>query len=336
MFHSARIKLTVWYLLIIMLVSVSFSVAIYRGLTFELDRFERVQRLRIEGQFPEGPPPAPRQFRLDPDLVEETKNRLKIILTIIDLTILGGAALAGYFLAGRTLRPIKEMVDEQSRFVTDASHELRTPLTSLKSEIEVNLRDKKLTLAQAQKLLKSNLEEVDKMEQFSNYLLALSRYQDGQNQMVFTSVNLKKVAEKACARITPLAKAKRIVIEKQLKNAWVKGNEVSLIELAVILLDNAVKYSRQGGKIIIKTKPEGKKVILAVQDFGMGIKSSELPYIFNRFYRADSSRNKEKVTGYGLGLAIAKSIAEVHQGRITVDSQPNKGSNFQLILRVSS
>lgn len=336
MFHSARVKLTAWYLLIIMVISIFFSAAIYRALTFELDRFERVQRLRIENQLPEGPPPALRPFRLDPDLVEETKERLKIILTIIDVIILAGAAMAGYFLAGRTLRPIKEMVDDQSRFITDASHELRTPLTALKSEIEVNLRAKKLTLAQAQKLLKSNLEEVDKMEQLSNYLLALSRYQDGQGNPAFTSVNLQAVAEKAWLKIMPLAKAKKITIEKQLKDVQVKGNEISLVELAVILLDNAVKYSQPGGKIILTTKPKKKKAILTVQDFGAGIKPSELPYIFDRFYRADSSRSKERATGYGLGLAIAKNIAETHRGRIAVDSQPQRGSLFQLILRLSS
>ncbi|PIS14042.1 hypothetical protein COT65_01025 [Candidatus Shapirobacteria bacterium CG09_land_8_20_14_0_10_47_13] len=331
MFHSARVKLTAWYLLIIMVISIFFSAAIYRALTFELDRFERVQRLRIEGQLP-GPSGPPSPFRLDPDLVEETKDRLKMILTIIDLVILAGAATAGYFLAGRTLKPIKEMVDEQGRFITDASHELRTPLTALKSEIEVNLRAKKLTLAQAQKLLKSNLEEVDKMEQLSNYLLALSRYQDGQGNPAFTSVNLQAVAEKAWLKIMPLAKAKKVKIEKQLQDVQVKGNEISLIELAVILLDNAIKYSRPGGKIILTTGSKNKKAILAVQDFGAGIKPAELPYIFDRFYRADSSRSKERAVGYGLGLAIAKNIVETHRGRLAVASQPQRGSLFQLIL----
>jgi signal transduction histidine kinase len=140
MFHSARIKLTAWYFLIIMLISVSFSVGIYRVTTVELNRIERMQRLRVEREdrllMPSNEV-TPRPPILDPELIAETKNRFKIILFLINLGILAVSTGGGYFLAGRTLRPIKEMLDEQSRFITDASHELRTPLTSLKTEIEV-------------------------------------------------------------------------------------------------------------------------------------------------------------------------------------------------------
>ena len=158
MFHSARIKLTAWYLLIIMLISVSFSVAMYKVLTFELDRVERMQRLRIERRVPDMariiPPEQP--FRIDPDLVAETKNRLQLILLVINLAILASSAVAGYFLAGKTLRPIEKAMEEQKRFVADASHEIRTPLTALKTSMEVALRDKKISLSEAKEVLKSN------------------------------------------------------------------------------------------------------------------------------------------------------------------------------------
>src|SRR3989338_10907963 len=133
MFQSARIKLTIWYTLIIMIISLTFSLAIYRVLGSELNRLDRVQRLRIEHDLPERSRLIPstnlnqetlRRFFLDPELVKETRQRLGLILSLINLAVLAISAASGYFLAGRNLRPIKEMVEEQNRFITDASHEL--------------------------------------------------------------------------------------------------------------------------------------------------------------------------------------------------------------------
>lgn len=332
MFHSARIKLTAWYLLIITLVSFSFSMVIYRALSIELNRVERMHKLRIERRLPNEPP---RPFLLDPELIEETESRLKFTLTAINLLILTASAGAGYLLAGKTLRPIKNMVEEQGRFVSDASHELRTPLTSLRSEIEVSLRDRHLTYKEMKKILKSNLEEVDKIQKLTDHLLGLSRYQDGETKIDFTEINLKNNAEKAVAKITPLAKRKKIIIRTKLDDVKMKGHSISLIELCIILLDNAVKYSPSGKKIVITLRKDRKNAILKVRDQGIGIKSSELPYIFNRFYRADSSRNKDKIDGFGLGLSIAKNIAELHHGKITVNSLPGKGSTFIVCLPIS-
>jgi signal transduction histidine kinase len=304
-----------------MIISLAFSGVIYRMLTFELNRVERMHRLRIESGYPQRPPP----FLLDPDLIAETKNRIKTTLAIINFGILGASALAGYFLAGRTLQPIQEMLEEQKRFVADASHELRTPLTALKSEIEVNLRHKKLTLPEAKKLIASNLEEVNKMQLLTEKLLCLSRYQNGVSTTA--KVNLKEVMEKAVLKLNSLAKDKKMVVIKELKNVYIKGDLSSLTDLATILIDNAIKYSRPKGKIILTTQKQDRQVIIKVQDFGVGIEASALPHLFKRFYRADSSRSKE-IDGYGLGLSIAKKICDLHRGKITVSSTPGKGSTF--------
>src|SRR5579871_1666254 len=130
MFESARIKLTAWYLLIIMLISIFFSLAFYNAATREIRRVIRVQEFRSANTLLL---PIPAQRIKD---VEESEERLRLILFLINGGIFFLAGGAGYFLAGRTLRPIKIMVDDQNRFITDASHELRTPLTSLRSEIE--------------------------------------------------------------------------------------------------------------------------------------------------------------------------------------------------------
>jgi signal transduction histidine kinase len=219
------------------------------------------------------------------------------------------------------------MVEEQKRFVSDASHELRTPLTSLRTEIEVALRDKKMDLSDAKKLLGSNLEEVDKMQKLSNYLLALNKYQGGENQKS-DKINLKTAVGKAIERVKILASKKDIKIENHLEDVNVRAGELALTELTVILLDNAIKYSHNGGKVKVSVKRVGKFATLEVKDNGVGIKSSDLPYIFNRFYRADSSRNKDKTDGYGLGLSIAKAITESFGGEIKVISKPSLGSAF--------
>jgi len=133
MFKSARIKLTAWYLLIIMFISISFSFVIYRGLMSEVHRFSRMQRSR---------------FFVDEDLITEIQRRAIFGLGTINTIIFITSGALGYFLAGKTLSPIQEMVEEQNRFISDASHEFRTPLTALKSSFEVNLRDKNLSLTQ--------------------------------------------------------------------------------------------------------------------------------------------------------------------------------------------
>ena len=184
MFHSARIKLTAWYLIIIMAISLSFSTFIYLGATREFDRILRIEQFRITHpelgeRYIQRPVwdtdtlPLPKPP--DPALINATRIRVIEGLAGINLIILMLSALAGYFLAGRTLRPIKNMVDEQNRFITDASHELNTPLTSLKTSIEVNLRDKKLSLDKSKDVLLSNLEEVNSLQALSDELIKITQ-----------------------------------------------------------------------------------------------------------------------------------------------------------------
>lgn len=337
MFHSARIKLTTWYLVIIMLISISFSIVVYRVSTSELDRVERVQRMRIERQIPDRfrilPLPSNgndnfRLFFLDPNLVAEVKRRLALLLTLINFGILGASALAGYFLAGRTLNPIKKMVDEQNRFVTDASHELRTPLTSLKTEIEVNLRDDKLTVDSARKLLESNLEEVNKLQTLTDSLIKLIQSQEIGSNFNVEEISLSAIIGDAEKRISHLAKNKQIHIKNTVAEEKIEGNKLSLTELFVILLDNAVKYSSRSTEVTVTSEKTTDAVSVRVSDHGTGIEEKDIPHLFDRFYRADKSRTKTDVAGYGLGLSIARQIVEKHSGTIEVQSKINEGTTF--------
>lgn len=306
MFKEARIKLTLYYLVIIMVINIFFSLIIYRGATFELRRIEAAQHLRL---------PVPIRAALDPEVIEETKRRVALSLFYLNVIILGMSGVGGYFLAGKTLGPIKKNMDEQRDFISNASHELRTPLTSLKTEIEVALRDKKMSLTDAKKLLQSNLDDVNKMTSLSNYLLELNKFQRGRDNIKFGKVDLSEVVKKA------IGKKK---VKTHLAKSVIDGNEDSLLELVTILVDNAFKYSDKSPKIEVNVT----KKTLEVKDNGIGISEVDLPHVFDRFYRGDKSRQRD---GYGLGLSIAKQIADMHNAKIYVVSKINKGTSFKVV-----
>ncbi len=292
MFNSARLKLTAWYLLVIMAVSIAFSGMIFQIQVAEWQRIER---------------------RFHFEVVSEATERLTIFLIIINGGILITAGGLGYVLAGRTLKPIKEMVDDQNRFIGDASHELRTPLTAIKSALEVNLTDKKL--------LKDCLEQVDKLQSLTEGLLQLSK-----DNPKFESVKLAMVIEDAIKVVGPKAKPKNITIKSIGVSSSVKGDKNSLTDLVTILLDNAVKYSPKKSTVTVETDKSG----FSISDQGIGIEQKDLPHIFDRFYRADSARTKSDGGGYGLGLSIAKKIVDANHGSIKVESKLDSGTTFSV------
>ena len=329
MFLKARLKLTFWYVVITLVISILFSLAIYQGLKEELERSLRIQQVRIYIQ--ENNDNAlldPSKIKIDPQLLNDEENRIKLILLFINLGILVVAGGTGYFLAGKTLEPIAVMLDEQNRFITDASHELRTPITALRSEIEVNLRDKNLNLAGAKNLLKSNLEEAINLQILSNNLLELTQLEEPKSSFIFEDADLQAILEKALSRTAPLLKVKNIKVEKNLSKTSIHGSVINLTELFVILIDNAIKYSPSKSILKINMKKNDGFVYVEIEDQGMGIDKKDLPYIFDRFYRSDASRTKQKISGYGLGLSIAKKIVELHKGTISVKSEIGKGSIF--------
>jgi len=227
------------------------------------------------------------------------------------------------------MQPIEQALEAQSQFTADASHELRTPLTAMKTEIEVAMRDKLLNISDAKKLLKSNLEEIEKLEYLSSSLLKLARSENNHKQ--FQNLLLNEAIEKSIKGLTPVANKKSIIIKAKLLKTRILGDESSLVEMFTIILENAIKYSDKGKTVHVQIVKEKEKVLVKIKDQGMGIKSSEIPYIFNRFYRADISRSKEKVFGYGLGLSIAKKIADSHHVSISVSSVLGKGTEFTII-----
>ncbi len=328
-FKNAYLKLTGFYVLIVMLVSIGFSMSLYRISANEIDRGLGKQNRAFQ-DLPSVDDSIFNQLdNFRQQQIEESMASLRVKLFYFNLLILILATISSYFLAQYTMRPIENAYDAQNRFTADASHELRTPLTAMRSEIEVNLRDAKLSMSEAKELLKSNLEEIAKLESLSGALLKLARG-DENIRSTFKKVLSDDVVIGAVKNCQKYANAKNISIETDTKGSFIIGDKQSLIELAGIFIENAIKYSPNNSKIIVSSNVTREHSIISVKDNGMGIKASDLPHIFERFYRADHSRNKEKVEGYGLGLAIANSIMDLHGGTIAVKSSPGKGSEFIL------
>jgi two-component system OmpR family sensor kinase len=217
------------------------------------------------------------------------------------------------------------------QFSADASHELRTPLTVMKGETELALRRSRS--AEDYKLvLESGLEEIDRMTQIVDELLFLSRADLGEIAIESLPVKLGALVEDVQRQAIVLGREQGVqVTVGTVEPAVVQGDELRLRELLLNLVDNAVKYSRPGGKVEIVLVCQGAAVRLSVADQGIGLPSEDQARIFDRFYRSSAAR-AHAPKGTGLGLSICKWIAEAHHGRIEVQSKVGEGSKFTVIL----
>lgn len=334
MFKKARLKLTAWYLLIIMVISFSFSAIIYQLISLEIGRFANSQRSRIERRFlpSDQKPLLPSAILIDIDLIAESQQRLLMNLAIINGVIFIVSGSLSYFLAGKTLSPIKKMTEDQKQFISDASHELKTPITALKTMLEVSLRDPKLNLIESKKVLTGATFATNQLKTLSDSLLELNHLTNNGSFFKLEPVLIRNLMSESIKKIQPQADKKKITIKfNQIKGKiTVDGQKIE--ELFLILLDNAIKYSPESSLINFTVAKTNKHLILKVIDQGIGISSENLPHIFDRFYRADNARTKNNASGYGLGLSIAQKIVEQHYGSISVQSGVDQGSTFKVKL----
>jgi len=218
-----------------------------------------------------------------------------------------------------------------NRFSADASHELRTPLTILQLELEgiaQNHRDNGSLSDQ----IGSALEETDRMSRIVESLLAISRLDAGEAKMDKTRLDLGELAASTGNEMVLLAEEKSIRLRMHTTaGVQVEGDRTRLQQVIVNLIDNAVKYTQQGGEVDITVGVDGKTAVLEVSDNGPGISAYALPHVFERFYRADKARSRAS-GGAGLGLSIVKAICAVHNADVNVSSQEGRGTTFRVEL----
>lgn len=326
LFKSATLQLTGWYLLIIMMICISFSTVIYQVSSNEFNR--GLPQTIISGQGFDV-----RDVLEDVRAERAAQGRAALLqnLTFVNVAALAIGGVVSYLLARRTLEPIEKAAEAQGRFISDASHELRTPLAVMRSEIEVALRSSDLSKAKLQKLVESNLEEVNKLHGLSDRLLRLSNGHD----MELQPVNLEQVVIDAASPYFASAKSRGIEIINEIEPLEIEANHESLKDVISILIDNAIKYSPDKSKVTINSYQRNHSAYIEIRDQGHGIKAIDLPHIFDRFYRADLSRSKANVEGYGLGLSIAKQVIERMGGTIQVASVMGKGTTFTIRLNLA-
>ncbi len=223
-------------------------------------------------------------------------------------------------------------------FVANVSHEIKTPITAIKGFVET-LRDGAVENHEdAERFLEIIGKHVDRLEAIIEDLLSLSRIEQeaGREEVVLDEGRLKDVLETAIQVCEAGAMAKKIEIELSCAEDLLAKLDPPLLEQAVVnLIDNAIKYSNDGGTVRVEALQTGNETIISVRDQGCGIEKEHLPRLFERFYRVDKARSRQ-LGGTGLGLAIVKHIAQAHGGRVAVESIPGKGSTFSIHLPKAS
>lgn len=327
--HRTRLALT--YLSIIMVLSIGFSAIFYHESTREVGAGFRRQASQLRKNVYFATPSVIERIR--DDGLDDFRSSLFWRLVYLNIIMLAAGTIVSMYLAERSLEPLEEAMAAQGRFTSDAAHELRTPLTAMKTEIEVALRSGKLADKESREILESNLEEIVKLESLTAALLRLARNAHTTDNSGWQEVAVTEILRDAAERVSlPLKENDMTIDLPEPAITAVHGDRDQLVELFVILLDNAIKYGTKKTAITVTAGKDDGQVIVRVSDKGVGILESDLSHIFERFYRADQSRTKTKSTGYGLGLSVAEAIVEAHNGTLKADSQTGKGTTFTVAL----
>jgi heavy metal sensor kinase len=234
----------------------------------------------------------------------------------------------------RMIARLEEAFQHTSRFSADASHELRTPLTVLRGELEAIIQHPNNPI-ETTEAISSALEETERLSKIVESLLAISRLEAGEAQMEYIRFDLSELTVTTVDQMRQLAEDKNISLECKVTNkVEVEGDRARLKQVVVNLLDNAIKYTPEGGSVQLTVSSNDSSAIIEVSDNGIGIPADALPHIFERFYRVDKVRSRQ-MGGAGLGLSIIKSICTAHGGQVEVKSIEGEGSRFRIELRLA-
>lgn len=261
---------------------------------------------------------------------------LAITLTGLTLVILTVFYFISRFFANRAIRPMEEAWEKQNRFVADASHELKTPLSVINANCGVLYANRDETVESQFKWVDRIMSSSDRMTGLVSNLLSLAQMEDAENKPVAASFNLSGLVEDTAAEMEAAALDKGIIITKDIKpNITLDNDRESIRQILSILFDNAVKYTGNGGDILISLSTSKHHTLCKIRNNGEGIPAEDLPRLFDRFYRGDPARSSEN-SGFGLGLAIAKAVAERLGIQLSADSKAGEYTEFVLSVATRS
>ncbi|MBM6768639.1 HAMP domain-containing sensor histidine kinase [Bacillus cereus] len=261
---------------------------------------------------------------------ERMLNTLFLIL-VIGCSIGSLCAIGiGFFLAGRALVPIQSSWEKQQQFVSDASHELRTPLAVIQSKTDVLFQSPSATIEEKAMDISTISKECRRLSKLVSNLLLLARSDSNQIEMDKKIFELDKLLEEIVAPYKEIAsyQEKEMMLKVE-RGVSFMGDRERIHQMMVILLDNAMKYTNEGGHIQIDCTQTSSSIRIQVKDDGIGVKEEDIPKLFDRFYQGDKARSTSE--GAGLGLSIANWIVEKHYGKISVESKWGDGTCFEVI-----
>jgi len=244
------------------------------------------------------------------------------------------ATIVGHILSGKAMIPLRQAYEKQRQFAADASHELRTPLAVVMASAELLQNDPSIKSPFLRQVIDDVRDEVKKMTKLVSDLLVVARSDNKALKLKPQKFNLSALIEQTARLMQPLAEQKKIDLQAEnLPKVEIQADEQKIRQLVLILVDNAVKYTPDGGRVSVRYEStETGRVRFAVSDTGIGIAKEDQAKVFDRFYRVDKARSRE-MGGNGLGLAIAQEIVHLHKGRIWIQSELGQGTTFFVELR---
>lgn len=257
-------------------------------------------------------------------------NILRIYMIVSSILVVLGM-VASIILSKRAIKPISQNMHKQMQFVSDASHELRTPLAIVQSKLENILTKTNASVYDVSEDIAISLKEVSRLSKLTTDLLSLTRSDNGVSVINFDTYEIDEVLLDTILIFKEMAELEGKKLDYEIEEFSFLFDREKIIQLMVILLDNAIKYTSKNDSIEVKIIKEGSDCLINVSDTGIGINEETKKRIFERFYREDKARSRE-TGGNGLGLAIGKNIVMLHGGKITVSNNKPKGTSFDIRL----
>ncbi|MDR6552427.1 HAMP domain-containing sensor histidine kinase [Paenibacillus qinlingensis] len=269
---------------------------------------------------------------LDVTAQQNILTNLVYTFTIVGLVMLIVIFFTSRYFANRSIAPVREAFQKQKQFIADASHELKTPLAVINTNADVLLANNEDTIESQSKWLHRIKSETERMKTLTNDLLYLTEMDDARANMLYSNFNVSESVESVLLTMEAVVFEKDLSLDYEIEPDLIShGNSEQIKQVVMILLDNAIKYTPPKGAITLTFKNHHNDTLLTVTNTGEGIPPEHVERIFDRFYRADLSRSR-KHGGYGLGLAIAKSIVEQHKGKIYAKSVQHELTSFYVQL----